>query len=286
MEIYVPIEGYDDYFISTNGNILSEKQHKLLKLDIKKLKERKRRISVDLYKDKKKTTYYVSRLMAITFLNNPDEKKMVVHKNGDIYDNTIKNLIWCTPKESSKKFVSSNKTKGIYARKVIQYSKEGKYLNIFNSLLEAEKITGVSRGNIGKNAKGKAKTAGGFIWKYPELEKKKGEIFKQCVLNGLDTGYQLSNYGRMVNKYNDIIKGTIKEGGYIRVTLRYSKKVETYQMHVLIAKVFIDNIHNYKWVDHINTNKTDNRVSNLKWCTMSQNMNNIITKKLLTNKRI
>ena len=66
--------------------------------------------------------------------------------------------------------------------------------------------------------------------------------------------------------------------GYIQLTL--SKQVNgitvwhKYYKHRLIAKQFIENPNNYVYVDHINRNKLDNRIENLRWCSASDNSKN------------
>lgn len=48
---------------------------------------------------------------------------------------------------------------------ISQYSKDGKYIQTFNSMYEAQKQTGISQGSIDNVIKGIQKSAGGFIWK-------------------------------------------------------------------------------------------------------------------------
>ena len=49
--------------------------------------------------------------------------------------------------------------------KVAQYSLEGKLLNVFDSIMQAEKVTQINNGNISAVIRGKGKTAGGYMWK-------------------------------------------------------------------------------------------------------------------------
>ena len=58
--------------------------------------------------------------------------------------------------------------------------------------------------------------------------------------------------------------------GYLAVTLNGNK----YNKHVLIAKQFIENPNNLPFIDHINHNRSDNHLSNLRWVTASQNQFN------------
>lgn len=65
--------------------------------------------------------------------------------------------------------------------------------------------------------------------------------------------------------------------GYKIVGLRKKDFHKTYLVHVLIAKSFIENPHKKQFVDHIDTNRSNNNVSNLRWVTRLENNNNPIT---------
>ena len=60
------------------------------------------------------------------------------------------------------------------ARAVLQYDKSGKYINRYETAAEAEKVTGATRSGICTCAKGRIKTAGGYMWRYQT-----GEIEEQ-----------------------------------------------------------------------------------------------------------
>lgn len=65
--------------------------------------------------------------------------------------------------------------------------------------------------------------------------------------------------------------------GYYQVYLpQKCGKYKWFRIHRLIAIAFIPNIENKSSVDHINGDKTDNRVSNLRWVTHKENHNNPI----------
>lgn len=73
---------------------------------------------------------------------------------------------------------------------------------------------------------------------------------------------------------NDDTMRKLKKGktsGYYRVSLSKNKKVTNLLVHHLDAKAFIPNPNNLPCVDHINNNRLDNRVSNLRWVTKKEN---------------
>jgi hypothetical protein len=108
---------------------------------------------------------------------------------------------------------------------------------------------------------------------------------KWKLISELQGNYEVSNLGRIrsvfkVIKKSDntvytrkpkIIKPQLREG-YERVRLCIMKCKVTKSVHRLVAKYFIDNPNNLPQVNHINANKSDNRVENLEWCTQSENM--------------
>ena len=97
------------------------------------------------------------------------------------------------------------------------------------------------------------------------------------------SNYMVSNLGRVKSlnyKNTDkekILKPYKNREGYLRVELSKNGNGKQYLIHRLVAEAFIDNPNNLPQIDHINTNKTNNRVCNLRWCTQKENNNNHLT---------
>lgn len=116
------------------------------------------------------------------------------------------------------------------------------------------------------------------------------EIFKD--IPGCEGYYQVSNKGNVksLSRYvkskpgqrdyktpSRILKTNIDKRGYHRVELNVNGNSKKHLVHRLVAKTFIPNPENKPNIDHINTNTSDNRVENLRWCTQKENIHNPIS---------
>lgn len=94
------------------------------------------------------------------------------------------------------------------------------------------------------------------------------EIWKAHPLN---IRYSVSNYGNVVkhSKHGDtILSGYLSGKGYLRVHIGGKQM----QIHVLVSSLFIPNPLGLKQVNHKDTDKLNNHVSNLEWVTPSSNI--------------
>ena len=102
------------------------------------------------------------------------------------------------------------------------------------------------------------------------------EIWKDVV--GYEGFYQVSNFGRVkstvhfTHKKDTILKGDIKNGGYVYVNLYKNHKGTKFYVHRLVAKAFLKQYDDKQYVNHIDCNKQNNKVENLEYCTQKENI--------------
>lgn len=138
MEIWKDIDGYDGFYqVSNLGNVRSSKT----KQNIYYSDTNKGYFRVNLYKNKKRKSYSIHRLVAEYFLDNPNNYPCVNHKDCNKKNNRVDNLEWCTYKYNNnykghniKKYVSM----AIYYLKK-EYPNEKEILELLNEA--KEKIT-------------------------------------------------------------------------------------------------------------------------------------------------
>ena len=96
--------------------------------------------------------------------------------------------------------------------------------------------------------------------------------------------YQVSNYGRIKSlRGKEKILKSYNAKGYCYIILCKNGKRKHFQVHRLVAFMFIPNNDlNKTIIDHIDTNPKNNHVSNLRWCTYSENNSNPLTKQKRT----
>ena len=251
------------------------------------------RISLRLENSRKTTT--VHRVIAQTFIENPENKPCVRYIDNDNTNNNVENLEWATVTE-----VNRLKSKQVHkehysnsSRKVWKCdSNTGERIEMFESLKIAAlsvtpkkdgktKICAVCRKVIHDGYV--RKTAYGFKWEYdvePDID---GEEWRDIDPNNIKgvSGYKISSEGRIKNHKGRIGLPFGKKGTYPYLAVHPYQ----FQAHRLVALTFLENENEDKTVNHIDGNKNNPRLSNLEWVTPSENSQHAVDTGLYKTKK-
>lgn len=120
---------------------------------------------VSLTRDRIKSDCKVHRLVAMTFIPNPNDYDCVNHIDGNKLNNSVSNLEWCSKGHNNRhaRYVIDTD----YSHKpVVQADANGRIIAVWRSAEMASTITGISSRLIRACCRGTARQAGGFMWEY------------------------------------------------------------------------------------------------------------------------
>lgn len=84
--------------------------------------------------------------------------------------------------------------------------------------------------------------------------------------------YEVSSYGRLrSNISKKMLRTYVNSAGYVLATFPINGVKKARQMHRIVAEAFIENPDGKPQINHIDADRTNNRVDNLEWCTPSEN---------------
>lgn len=167
-EIWLPLKDYEkSYEVSSFGRI---KRKYIIKTKI--IKGGKNVSGLTIRMENKKQ-FYIHRLVAETFIPNPQNKPQVNHIDGNRWNNHIDNLEWVTQNENIKHSHDFLKREYLAygenhknSKTISQYDLQGNLINVYGSVHEASRQLNIQFTNIARCGRGERKTAGGFLWKY------------------------------------------------------------------------------------------------------------------------
>lgn len=187
--IWKPIKGFEGlYEVSNTGlikslNCYNYKEPRIMHTSLRK----DGYLSVGLSKNNKTTTRTVHRIVAETFLPNPNNLEMINHKDEDKSNNNVDNLEWCTVSYNNKysikrhpeRFVlRKNREKRDYYKvktkyfnvHINQFSKDGEFIKQWFNFAELKHIKNYNNTSIKECCEGKRKTAYGYKWEFANKE--------------------------------------------------------------------------------------------------------------------
>lgn len=168
-EIWKDIKDYENkYQISNYGRVKS-----LFNKSWDKKTKRERILTIKttgnyphirLFKNNVGKNFLVHRLVAETFIPNPQKKSQVNHIDENKYNNCISNLEWCDSTYNINYGERTKKVKEKLSIKIGQYDLNNKLIKVWDTMNDA--IRYYNNKHICDVCKNKRKTANGYIWKY------------------------------------------------------------------------------------------------------------------------
>lgn len=205
-EIWKKIKNYEDYEVSNLGHIRSNKngRTKMLKPSIwwpqESHKTNEKYMCVTLQQNGTRECFAIHRLVATSFVDNPNNHARINHKNGIKDDNRADNLEWCSQSENTIHSMYVLQKNRKYLERICQFDKKGNLIKVFDNVREAANETGAKHGNILKCANRERNVAGGFVWRFV------GDERDVCYANKVKRGVvAISLWGERVKHFDSII---------------------------------------------------------------------------------
>ena len=164
-EIWKPVKNFEDrYCVSNIGRVYSIKRETIMKLSMLNGYWR-----VVLYDGNKTKGYYVHRIVAETFIPNPQNKPLINHIDENRANNIVSNLEWATFSENVNHGSRNSRVSNVLLQRGISRPVICVETGVvYTSGKQAKRETGIDDGSINHACSGRCKTAGGFHWQFCE----------------------------------------------------------------------------------------------------------------------
>jgi hypothetical protein len=230
---------------------------------------------------------FVHVLVALHFIGPPPEgKTQIDHIDRNRGNNEVTNLRHVSRSENAlnckKNIVKPMLNKPVEAKKVIE---DDSCWIQFESMNEAAESLKCSAKLISHVCKGKLWQTEGYIFRYQKclLETLPGEEFRKIFLGNVCANTEVSNFGRLRDINGLIRQGSLRADGYCATQI----EGKTYVVHRLVAIAFNEIIgqqpSDSHSIDHIDRNRGNNAISNLRWASRIEQRNNMVWKRKTFN---
>ena len=218
----------------------------------------------------------VNRLIALTFIPNPNNLPVVDHINNDKLNDDVTNLRWVTYAQNVQAYNENYKKN----RKVLQYEFKGDLIKTWDSIHAVIKENPTFVSNYIYSRVSEDKTAYGFTWIFDppivKIDVDPNEKFKTIPdINGYDlSSFEISKKGNVkTKKGTKVLAMRPDKFGYVVVDLWCCNKSVKFKIHRLLAYTYLKNDDpiNKTTVDHIDKNRQNYDLSNLEWVSSHEN---------------
>jgi len=121
---------------------------------------------IRLCKEGKYTHYAIHRLVAQTFIPNPDNLPQVNHKDENKSNNCVDNLEWCDSNYNNNYGTKNRRVALKLSKPILQYDLNGNFIKEWISAMEIQRQLGYANTNINACCNKRIKRVYGYIWRF------------------------------------------------------------------------------------------------------------------------